>query len=155
MKMKRVIALFVASIVAIGSLMPIADAENQQDISIIQMEDMCCERIDLGQVQYFENTILPRITYSINDNIPPHSIHISGEKMSLVPRQIVTINCSYVPSAASVDFGVIAPDGYFYFLNVEGGSINRSIRVNQSGNYAVAVRNNSSNTIYVTGFVDY
>ncbi len=54
-----------------------------------------------------------------------------------------------------MDFGVIAPDGYFYFLNVEGGSINQSIRVSQSGSYAVAVRNNSSNTVFVVGFVNY
>ncbi|MCI8840230.1 MAG: hypothetical protein HFF24_07875 [Oscillospiraceae bacterium] len=50
---------------------------------------------------------------------------------------------------------LIAPDGYFYFLNVEGGSINQSIRVSQSGSYAVAVRNNSSYTVSVVGFVTY
>ena len=70
-------------------------------------------------------------------------------------RQVITINCSYSPASANMDFGVIAPDGYFYFLNVEGGSINQSIRVSQSGSYAVAVRNNSSYTVSVVGFVTY
>lgn len=155
MKAKKVIVLFVVCIIAIGSLVSIADAENLYEEPIVQMEDMCCERVDMSQIQYFENAILPRTTYSISDNILTHAIHISNEKIALVPRQIVTINCSYSPAVASVDFGVIAPDGYFYFLNVEGGSINRSIRVNQSGDYAVAIRNNFSNTISVVGFISY
>lgn len=154
MKMRRIVALLTVCMVVAGSLTITAQAENLYSESIVQMEDMCCEIIDALQIEHFDRSLLPRITYSIRDQIPGQTIHSSNEKISLVSRQIVTINCSYSPSSASVDFGVIAPDGYFYFLNVEGGSINRSIRVNQNGDYAVAIRNNSSNTIYVTGFVD-
>ena len=67
----------------------------------------------------------------------------------------MTINCSYSPAFANMDFGVIAPDGYFYFLSVKEGSINRSIAVSQRGGYSMAIRNNSSYIVTVVGFVNY
>lgn len=67
----------------------------------------------------------------------------------------VSFNCSYSPSSASMDFGVIASSGQFYYINVKGGSISQAIRINQAGSYAVAIRNNSSQTVRVVGFVDY
>ena len=113
------------------------------------------EIIDVSQAARFEGSQQPRITYSISDQVAGQAVHISDDKISLAARQVITINCSYSPASANMDFGVIAPDGYFYFLNVEGGSINQSIRVSQSGSYAVAVRNNSSHTVTVVGFVNY
>ena len=76
----------------------------------------------------------------------------------ILPLEIgdtVTINCSYSPASTSMDFGVIAPDGYFYYFNVKGGSINRSILVSQRGSYSVAIRNKSTHTVTVVGFVNY
>lgn len=67
----------------------------------------------------------------------------------------MTINCSYSPASASMDFGVIASDGYFYFLSAKEGSINRSIVVNQRGSYSLAIRNNSLHMVTVVGFVNY
>jgi len=62
---------------------------------------------------------------------------------------------SYSPFSASVDFGVIAPDGLFYGLNTTTGSFDKAIKVNQRGHYYFAVRNNSSETISVSGYVNY
>lgn len=67
----------------------------------------------------------------------------------------MTINCSYSPASANMDFGVIAPGGYFYFLSVKEGSINRSIVVSQQGSYSLAIRNNISHIVTVVGFVTY
>ena len=53
-----------------------------------------------------------------------------------------------------MDFGVIDTSGRFYFINVKEGSINRAIEIGQAGTYQVAVRNNSSQTVRVVGFVD-
>lgn len=153
--MKRGIILFMVCIAAMGWLGTTADAKNLSGESAIQMEDMRREMIDVSQAARFEGSPQPRITYSISDQVAGQAVHISDDKISLAARQVITINCSYSPASANMDFGVIAPDGYFYFLNVEGGSINQSIRVNQSGSYAVAVRNNSSYTVNVVGFVNY
>ncbi len=54
-----------------------------------------------------------------------------------------------------MDFGVIASDGKFYSINVKGGSINQTLGIRQAGSYAVAIRNNSSQTVRVIGFVEY
>ena len=76
-------------------------------------------------------------------------------KLPLEAGETVTINASYSPASASMDFGLIAPDGYFYYVNVDSGSINKTIRVDERGNYLLAVRNNSNRTVSVVGYVNY
>lgn len=87
--------------------------------------------------------------------ISPKALSKSSKGFSLEVGDTVTFNCSYSPISSSVDFGVIAPDGYFYYKNVTSGSINDTIRVSQRGTYYLAVRNNSSSTVNITGFVNY
>lgn len=69
--------------------------------------------------------------------------------------EVVTIKASYSPFNASVDFGLIAPDGLFYSVNVTGGSVDQAIRVSQRGNYTMAIENHSDQTIRVSGYVNY
>lgn len=69
--------------------------------------------------------------------------------------EVVTIKASYSPFNASVDFGLIAPDGLFYGINTTTGVFDGAIRVNQRGYFYLAVRNNSSETIDVSGHVNY
>lgn len=155
MGMKRFVALFLACAIAMGALSLTATAETgHYEDNALQMEDMKREMIDVSKVEVLEESSI-RATGSLNSDIPANTLAVSDIKFSLEVGETVTINCSYSPASANVDFGVIAPDGYFYFLNVEGGSINQSIRVSQSGSYAVAVRNNSSYTVSVVGFVTY
>ena len=51
--------------------------------------------------------------------------------------ETVTIQASYSPFSASVDFGLVAPDGKFYYFNVTDGSIDETIEVDESGNYTL------------------
>ena len=62
---------------------------------------------------------------------------------------------AYSPFDAEVDFGLITEDGIFHFLSVNSGSFDRTITVTERGNYTFAVRNNSSKTINVSGYVKY
>lgn len=48
--------------------------------------------------------------------------------------ETITVSATYTPRSASVD---------------------KTIRVNQRGDYTLAIRNNSSNTVSVSGFVNY
>ena len=66
----------------------------------------------------------------------------------------MTINASYSPSSSSMDFGLVTSDGYFYYINVDNGNINKTIRVEERGNYMLAVRNNSDDTVSVVGYVN-
>ena len=99
--------------------------------------------------------IEPQVSGSLSMKISPKALSKSSKGFSLEVGDTITFNCSYSPISSSVDFGVIAPDGYFYYKNVTSGSINDTIRVSQRGTYYLAVRNNSSSTVNITGFVNY
>lgn len=79
----------------------------------------------------------------------------AGSSFPLEVGEVVTIKATYSPFSASVDFGLIAPDGLFYGLNTTTGSFDNAIEVTQRGYYTLAVRNNSSSTISVSGYVNY
>ena len=74
---------------------------------------------------------------------------------SLAAGEVVTIKATYTPFNASVDFGLIAPDGLFYGLSGSNGSFDEGIQVNQNGVYRLAIRNRSSVAVDVSGYVNY
>ena len=67
----------------------------------------------------------------------------------------MTIEANYSPWSASVDFGLIAPDGLFYPVRGQNGSIYKIIEIDTHGYYTFAIRNNSNVNISVSGFVNY
>lgn len=88
-------------------------------------------------------------------DVPANTTVKANSSFPLEVGEIVTIKASYSPFSASVDFGLIAPDGLFYGLNTMNGSFNKAIEVSQRGYYTLAVRNNSSGSIHVSGYVNY
>ncbi len=96
-----------------------------------------------------------RATGKFDIEVPGNSAVKAGNSFPLEVGEVVTIKATYSPFSASVDFGVIAPDGLFYGLNTTTGSFDKGIRVNQRGHYYLAVRNNSSVDISVSGYVNY
>ena len=154
MRIKKFLAVFLACAITMGALSLTASADTGHSDDILRMEDMKREMIDVSKVEVLEESSM-RATGSINSDIPANTLGVSDIKFSLEVGETVTINCSYSPAFANMDFGVIAPDGYFYFLSVKEGSINRSIAVSQRGGYLMAIRNNSSHTVSVAGFVNY
>lgn len=85
----------------------------------------------------------------------------AGESMAaktgfpMAAGESVTINATYLPFSADVDFGLVDKNGTFYYAKGENGSFNKSIEIAKSGTYTFAVRNNSSISVDVTGFVNY
>lgn len=96
-----------------------------------------------------------RATGQFNMEIPANTLASASTSFPLEAGETVTIKASYTPFSASVDFGLISSDGYFHYINVTGGSFDRTIEVEESGNYTFAIQNNSSNTIRVSGYVNY
>ncbi len=84
-----------------------------------------------------------------------HEVVSADTSFPLEVGETVTINAVYSPQSASVDFGLIAPDGLFYSIRAQKGSFNETIEVNQRGYYTLAIRNNSDIDISVSGFVTY
>ena len=152
MKIKRLICmLLVCATMICGSFTP-AGAVQAPAGDIIWMEDMEWDLLDPSTVIY--DGAAPLTTGSVNTDISPFSTKAISQ-ISLKSGDALTFNCSYSPSSASMDFGVITSTGRFYHINVKEGSINQAIRISQDGSYAVAIRNNSSQTVRVVGFVDY
>lgn len=149
---KKFFWLFLICVSLVGMLCLTATADTGYIDYAVPLEDMEHELINMSQVEAMEGNVV-RVTGSLNSDIPGNTLAVSDVKFPLEIGETVTINCSYSPASASVDFGVIAPDGYFYFLNVKGGSINQSMVVSQRGTYSVAVRNKSAFTVTVVGFV--
>lgn len=120
MRIKKFLALFLACAIAMGALSLTASADTGHSDDILRMEDMKCEMIDVSKIEVLEESST-RATGSLNSDIPANTLGVSDIKFSLEVGETVTINCSYSPAFANMDFGVIAPDGYFYFLSVKGG----------------------------------
>lgn len=96
-----------------------------------------------------------RATGHFDMEVPGNSTVKADKEFPLEIGETVAINAVYSPQTASVDFGLIAPDGLFYGLNTTTGSFDKTIKVSQRGRYYFAVKNNSSETINVSGYVNY
>ncbi len=151
MRIKRLICMLLVCATMICGSFTLAGAV-QAPGDIIWMEDMEWDLLDPSTVIY--DGAAPLTTGSVNTDISPFSTKAISQ-ISLKSGDALTFNCSYSPLSASMDFGVITSTGRFYHINVKEGSINQAIRISQDGSYAVAIRNNSSQTVRVVGFVDY
>lgn len=96
-----------------------------------------------------------RATGHFDMEVPGNSTVKADKEFPLEIGETVAINAVYSPQTASVDFGLLAPDGLFYSLNATDGSFDEVIAVDQRGNYTLVVRNSSDYSINVSGYVNY
>ena len=155
MKLRKFLGTILAYAMVVSCLVAPAYGAENSDKNVINQKDLPYEWVDLAQVEFWEDSVMPLTTASFNKNIPAHTICTVSPQLSFRAKHLVTFNCSYSLSSASMDFGVLTPDGRFYSINVRGGSINQAIEISQAGSYSVAIRNNSSQTVRVVGFVEY
>lgn len=99
--------------------------------------------------------IMPRVSGRLNYTFAANATTLVGESFSAAKGDTIKYDCTYTPKSASVDFGYIAPNGRFYFLNRTNGSINETIAVGQTGQFTLAIRNNEDYAVTVTGTVRY
>lgn len=96
-----------------------------------------------------------RASSRFNADIPGNIFFTANSSFPLDAGESVTIKASYSPSSASVDFGLVAPDGIFYYVTAAGGSVSKTFLIEESGHYTLAIRNNSGAEISVSGRVSY
>lgn len=150
MFLKKLWKALVVCVAVIGCLLTTGFASVHDD-GILYMEELNGSVMD----NIIMECSVARASGSLNVNILPNSgVTINGY-FTLAVNDSVKFDCSYTPKSASVDFGVIAPDGLFYGISGTNGSINQSLRVNQRGSYTLAIVNNSAYTVTVTGEVTY
>ncbi len=96
-----------------------------------------------------------RASGSFNMEIKAYGKGTGETVLPMEAGETVRIYATYSPDSASVDFGIIDPDGIFHYINVTDGSIDKTILIEERGNYTLAIRNNSGQDIQVSGFVKY
>ena len=98
---------------------------------------------------------LIQATNTINWDISSKSTTTGSTSMSMESGETITLNVSISPSSASIDVGILQPDGSFRYVNTTSGSVNHTFDISDRGQYKVRIRNNSSSTVSVSGFVNY
>lgn len=135
MKMRKCLGLALALSIAVGSLgAPTMAAEPQS------------HREPLPEIQ--------RVSGSFNVIISAGKYKKVSSSFSLEAGETVTFNATYSPRSASVDFGLLDSSNVFHYFNVTTGSVDDGITVTARGQYTPAIRNNSTNPIDVSGFVE-
>lgn len=116
------------------------------------------EAVEVQAIDPEMNTMqiaIARASGSFSMSVPAKTKVLADSSFPMEAGETVTINASYSPLDTSVDFGLVDSNGVFYYFNVTDGSIKKTIRIKESGNYTLQVRNNSSSEIRVSGFVNY
>lgn len=155
MRFKRFSSSIVIFALIIGCLQTNANAIGEKIVGPTCLETLAQEPVNLSPPQTEDTGIVPYASASLDTTVPANTMVAASQSFPLDANETVTINCSYHPASASVNFGLIAPNGLFYYVNSTNGSINRTVQVSERGNYTLAVKNLSSNSIQVVGFVDY
>ena len=135
MRKRNVFCVLLMCMILLGSFATI--------VSAVSMSD---------EVQTFS---MARASGRFSLDVPGNVMFEADRSFSLDAGESVTIEATYSPRSASVDFGLIAPDGLFYPVRGQNGSINKTIEIVERGNYTFAIRNNSSVEISVSGYVKY
>lgn len=137
--MKRIVSFTLACILSVSCFTVNANAFSAEDTGPkVSMVDM----------------LSTRASGSFSVNVSADSIVGDRRELSLSKGETVTITATWSPSG-SVDFGLIDSDGVFHYVNATNGSIDKSIEIAESGTYVFAVRNNSSQEIKVSGYIQY
>ena len=141
MKMRRCFGLLLALSVVVSSFgVPALAAETRDNAAPIS----AIERASgwFNETGHFDTTV------------SAGKIKKLGSEISLKAGESVNFIATYSPDQGSVDFGVLDSDNVFIYINVTGGSVDDGVTIEKSGKYTPAIRNNSSNTIYVSGTVE-
>lgn len=122
---------------------------------VVDFETLDVEVIDPAMISDKSSGSLTRATSRIEWDIPAGKIMKADTFYSLEADELVTINCTYSPRTADLDFGFMTPDDVFHFTSGNDGSIRTTIRINETGKYYFAVRNNTDRTVEILGYVYY
>lgn len=127
----------------------------------------CSGAVSCVQYQYTEQQVetistmgsfnlnTPRATNRLDITISAGKLLKADTPFSLEIGETVSMNFTYSPRNSSISAGLIDSNGYFYSFTENSGAINKTIRVNRTGKYYLAFRNNSNISVQVMGFVYY
>lgn len=135
MNRRRIVCMVTALVLAVGFSVTPANAATKSD-----------------NLTHF--LVAPYATGAFEFQIPGDS-QAQSQSFRMLEGESVTINATYTPIGASVDFGLVDSNGIFHYINTSNGSIDKTIIISKSDRYTLQVRNNSSSTIDVSGDIFY
>ena len=127
---------------------------------------ICCLCVSAGATEVeaiavsYDDTVvemetISRASGSFNVSVNPYERAKGDTDFPLEAGETVRIYATYSPDDASLDFGLVDPDGVFHYVSAENGSFDETFEVPESGNYRLGIKNNSGQTVKVSGFVKY
>ena len=106
-------------------------------------------------VQYANDVYAGRATRYFSMGVKANGRSIVNQELSVDVGETIQINATYSPANAEIQIGVVDENGQFRFVRVTGGDVNITIRISEQGNYRLAVKNNSTNAVNISGYVYY
>lgn len=165
---RRTIAMVMCILTISGAAIVTAEAdEGKKEYEVLverQQNSIGQAAVDFDSLRYDElevsqlvngSELMTRATSRIEWTVSPHKVGKANQAYSLEADELVTINCTYSPRTADVDFGFMTPDNRFHFVSGKDGNIHKTIRITDTGKYYFAVRNNTNREIEVLGYVYY
>lgn len=129
-----------------------AGANEGTTIKLTAMDSLV---LDDSQIIVDDSLSQTRSTDSVLWNVSANALKKATSTFQMEVNETFLINCTYSPRSADVDFGLIDSDNRFYHVAGSQGKIDCKITIDKRGEYRFAVRNNSSNTVSVSGFIEY
>lgn len=102
-----------------------------------------------------DSLIESRATETYFVKISANTLSKASSSFSMSAGETITIDATYSPSAANLDVGLIYSDGSFHYFTATGGRINKTIEITEPGTYTLAIQNNASYKVTVSGSVRY
>lgn len=116
---------------------------------------MSTSAMNVNEPPINSETFVTRATGKFSMSVPANTLRKADTSFPMESGETVTINAVYSPSSAEMEFGLIGPDGRFYYFTVNNGSIQKTIKITTRGNYTLAVKNNSAKEVDVSGYVNF
>ena len=139
-----------------GGIVQAMNIAPQVEKEVVNIEDLPSMNLDTSEVETFDlEDVNPLATGFINEDIPANGSITATDPFNLEAGETVTLNCTYSPADANVLFGLLAPDGGYYYFDVTGGNIQETVKVNMRGAYTLHIINNSDTLVTVMGSVSY
>ena len=135
--MKKFMCMTMACVILLGRLFP---------VSVFAMDSL-----DVQVASYHET----RATEAYNVTVAAYGLKRANKSFLLEAGDSVRICAKSSPSSAEVLIGLVDAHGYFYYVKVDNGDIDKTIGIVARGEYWLAIENESGCNVTISGFVKY
>ena len=102
-----------------------------------------------------DSLIESRSTETYYIKISGNTLSKASSSFSVSAGETIIIDAIYSPSTAELDVGLIYADGSFHYFTATDGRISKTIEMTEVGTYVLAIRNNASYKVAVSGSINH